>query len=177
MDFWICQHLESEGGNFTAAPAFRSCADKMAAYLLDLVGRPKCPGIRPHSLKVATIHPLKVEVVKGHANLSQLATRGNYRACAAQNTAEIYSRNVAQQQISVSDFAQNAFQVDKSQGSIGDVPPVFSGNTPQCEVEAPESEFEGANRYDWDIKLLGARKMQISGKEAKGICAYRRRQK
>ena len=41
MDFRICQPLEPEDEDFAAAPAFWSCAYKMEAYILDLVGIPK----------------------------------------------------------------------------------------------------------------------------------------
>ena len=77
-------------------------------YLLDLVGRHKGHGVRHRILKVTTIPRLMTEVVEAHANFPQLATRGNNRAVAAQDTDAIYSRNVAQHQISVSNFPQNA---------------------------------------------------------------------
>ena len=112
-NFWIGQPLESGGKNFATSPEFRHCANRRMTYLLDLVGHPKGHGVRPHSLKVATIPDMMNEVVKGHANLSKLATLGNYRSVAAQGVGKIYPRNFAQQRLPASNFAQNAFQVDK----------------------------------------------------------------
>ena len=68
-------------------------------------------GIRPHSLKVTTIDVLMVGIAKGKANLSQLAFQGNYREVDAQDMGNVYSRNLAQQQISVAKFAQKNFQL------------------------------------------------------------------
>ena len=64
--------------------------------LLFQPGRPDGHGIRPHSLKVATISTFPTEVTKGNANLSQLAIQGNYRAVAARDMPKVYSRNLAQ---------------------------------------------------------------------------------
>ena len=41
----------------TASPALWSFANRMMTYLLDLAGRPKGRGARPHILKVAKIPP------------------------------------------------------------------------------------------------------------------------
>ena len=65
-------------------------------------------GIRPHSLKVTTISALTTEIVKGDGNLAQLSAQENYRAIAAADMGEIYSRNVAQQQLYVSKFPQKS---------------------------------------------------------------------
>ena len=78
-------------------------------YLLELVGHPKGHGIRPNSFKVTTISVLMTESALGQANLSQLAIQGYYRAATAQDMAKVYSRNLARQQLSVSDFAQTPF--------------------------------------------------------------------
>ena len=75
------------------------------------------------------------EVVKGHANLSQLAIRWYYRAVAAHGVGKMYSRNVAQQQLSLPNFDQSASQVDMSPESIENGPPAFSGNTRQSDIE------------------------------------------
>ena len=78
----------------------------MMAYLLEVGGSLDGHGVRPRSLKVATISALMAGVGKRQDNLSQLAIRGNYRAVAAQDMDKVYSRNIEQQQLSVSDFAQ-----------------------------------------------------------------------
>ena len=83
-----------------------------------------------------------------------------YRAGAALGVAKIYSRNAAHQQRPVSNFAQNASHVDKCPGSSEIDPPAFSGNTSHCDVEVPESEFEGITPSDWAIKLLGGRQKE-----------------
>ena len=72
MDFWIGQPLESGNKSPDAIPAFRSCAYKMMDYLLDLSGRPEGHGIRPNSLKVATISTLTTEIIKGIGDFPQL---------------------------------------------------------------------------------------------------------
>ena len=66
---------ESELGFPNQAPAFWSCANKMMSLLLFLADRPGDHGIRPRSLKVTTIDVLVGEIVKGKANLSQLAAQ------------------------------------------------------------------------------------------------------
>ena len=128
LDFWICHPLsnESELGTFNRSHAFWSCANKMVNYLLDLDGLPEGHGIRPHSLKVTTISYLMADLAKGHANLSQLAIRGNYRHFAARYMANVYSRNIARRQIFVPNFAQSAFRGNTSIESIVAGRPVFS---------------------------------------------------
>ena len=81
----------------------------MKTYILEVDGRPQCHGIRPRSLKVATISALMAEVTKGQSNLPQLAIQGNYRADAAHGMAKRYSRNIARRQLFVSDVARSAF--------------------------------------------------------------------
>ena len=78
----------------------------MMTCLLLHEGRPEGHAIRPHSLNVTTIPTLMTEVVKGNANLPQLAIRGNYRACAAHDMAKAYSRNLAHRGIFVARLAQ-----------------------------------------------------------------------
>ena len=78
----------------------------MMDYLLEVADRPEGHGIRPRSLKVTTISALMTVVAKCQENLAKLAIRGNYRAVAAQDMDKVYSRNIEQQQLSVSDFAQ-----------------------------------------------------------------------
>ena len=81
-------------------------------YLLEAAGHPEVHGVRPRSLKVTTISALMPEAAKGQADLSQLAIRGYYRAVAAQDMDTVYSRNITQKQLFVSDFARSAFQKD-----------------------------------------------------------------
>ena len=90
VDCW-CMSLSL--GTFNHAPAFWSCANKMVTYLLEAATRPESHGIRPHSLKVTTIHGLMTEVGKGHSDISQLAIQGNYKGVAAQYVDRCYSRN------------------------------------------------------------------------------------
>ena len=95
LDCWIGHHpiIEYELGFPNHAHAFWSCADKMMTCLLLQSERPDGHGIRPHSLKVATISTWATEVIRGEANLPQLAIQGNYRADTAQDMAKVYSRN------------------------------------------------------------------------------------
>ena len=60
----------------------------MMDVLLDLAGRPKGRGIRPHSLKVETIYNLMTDIIIEQADLSQLEIQGNYRAATAQDMAK-----------------------------------------------------------------------------------------
>ena len=103
--FRLGRPLESEGANCAHDPAFLSCANKMMTYLLEVDGRAQDRGIRPHRLKLTTIPSLMTEVTNGQANSSQLAIRANYRDVAAQDMDKVYSRNIAQKQLSVSDIA------------------------------------------------------------------------
>ena len=112
------------------------------------------------------------DVVEEQANLSQLATQWDYRAVAAQDAAQIYSRNVGQQKLPVSNSAQTSSQVDKRQGYSKIDPPVLSGNTRHCDVEIAESEFDGLTPIGWATKLLGDRKKAVLWKRDKEIRAY-----
>ena len=110
-DFWIGQPLFSAVENcfFNQAPAFRSIANKRMAILLKRVNfTEEGHGIRPRSLKVTAISSLMDEIVKGKGNLAQLSAQGNYRAVTASDMGEIYSRNIDQQQLHVSKFAQKS---------------------------------------------------------------------
>ena len=82
------------------------------AYLLEVAEGPGRRGIRPRSLKVATISALMTEAAKGQANLPKLAIQGNYRAVAAQDMAKVYSRNIAHQ-LFVSGFEQFSFRKER----------------------------------------------------------------
>ena len=107
--------------------------------MLDLAGRSKGHGIMPNSLKATTISALMTDIVKGQSNLYQLATRWNYRAGESQGVAKIYSRNVANQQVPASNFAQSDFQSDMNQESIKNGPPALSANTRRYDIEVAES--------------------------------------
>ena len=62
--FRVGRPLESGNKDSDPSTAFRSCAHKLMAYLLDLAGHHKGNGIRPHSLKVTTISAIMKEVIK-----------------------------------------------------------------------------------------------------------------
>ena len=63
------------------------------------------------------------EIVKGKANLSQLAAQGNYREGTARDMGKVYSRNLAQQQLFVSKFAQKSFSENRNaEGREIDIP-------------------------------------------------------
>ena len=122
-------------------------------YLLFLEGHQDGHGLRPRSLKFATISTLTGEVTRGRENLSRLAIRCNYRAFAAQDADKVYSRNSAQRQIFVPKFAQKEFRGNKAAESISDDPSVFSeecllGETP------PGAEFQGRKPADWERSML-----------------------
>ena len=126
----------------------------MVDYLSDIAGHPKVHGIRPHSLKVTTIATL-MEEITGRSNFPQLATRGNYRAVAPHDMGKTYYRNVARQQLIVSNFAQSAFCANTKPESIKIGPPAFSANTCPDDIDVSESKPNGHTAYDWAIKLLG----------------------
>ena len=112
-DFWIGRALviESELGFPNQSHAFWSCANKVMPSLLFQAEKPECHWIRPHSQKVTTISTLITAVIiKGQADLSQLAIQGNYGAVAAQDMDKVYSRNLAHQQISVARLPQGAWR-------------------------------------------------------------------
>ena len=120
QDFWIGRPLEyeSELGTLNQPHAFWYRDNKMMTYLLEVDGLPEGHGIRPHSLKVATISALMADVAKGQANLSQLASQWNYMDVAAQDMDKAYSRNIAHRRLPASNFAQKYFQGNTSIGSI-----------------------------------------------------------
>ena len=127
-------------------------------HLLDLVGPPKCHGVRPRSLKVTTIPPLMAETAKGQANLHQLAIHWDRRGVAARDMANIYARNIARQKPPASNFARNACLTDNIPESIKNDPPVFSENTHRDGWRVSDSEFKGVKPHDRALKLSGARK-------------------
>ena len=96
------------------APALWSCADKMMTCLFFQAGRPDGRGIRPRSLNVATISVSMTEVIKGRANLSQLAIQGNYRAAATHDMDKVYSRNFPNRKIFVSQLGQKILRKTKT---------------------------------------------------------------
>ena len=100
--------------------------------LLFQAGHPESHGVRPHSLKVTTISTLMTEVIKGRANLSQLAIQGNYMDVAAQDMANVYSRNLAQRQIFVSRLAQKAFRRNRNVESLTTDPPEIAD---ECQTD------------------------------------------
>ena len=109
-------------------PAFWPCANKVVICLLFQARRPECHGVRPHSLKVATICDLMTEVIKGQSNFHQLAIQENYRDVAARDMAKVYSRNLAHRQSPASRLARGILR------EIGT--PILSQLTP------PESSEE-----------------------------------
>ena len=126
----------------------------MSILLLFLSEHPEDRGIRPHSLKVTTIDVIMGEIVKGEANLSQLAAKGNYRAATTQDMGKVYLRNSAQQkQIPVSKFAQKNSQRGKNDDSLPCDLQEFS------EISRRDGIFltkavQGRRPADWDMSLL-----------------------
>ena len=93
------------------------------------------------------------EVARGQAQLSKLASQGNYRAPNAQDTAQVYSRNSARRQIFVSQLAQKDFKENKDAESIAEGPSVFPD---ECLLDKthPAAELHGLKPVDWPIDLL-----------------------
>ena len=86
-------------------------------------------GIRPRSLKVTTISALTGEIVTGKANLAQLAAQWNYRAVDDQDMRNGYSRNLAHQQLFVSNFAQKSFIGNQNADGLNANVPDFAGKS------------------------------------------------
>ena len=107
------------------SPNFGIALVKMAIYLLTKTDLPDGHCIRPRSLKVTTIASVMTEVVIGHANLSRLAIRCNYRDVAPHDVAKIFSRNAAQQRLTASYCAQSDFRRNKGAASLAQGPPIF----------------------------------------------------
>ena len=149
-DFRIARPLviESELGFPNQVPAFWSCANKVMTCLLFQARHTDGHGVRPHSLMVTTIFTLMTEVIKGNANLSQLATQGDYLHVAAQDMAKAYSRNLAHRQIFVSHSAQKAFQGNRNVDAFKTAPPEISE---ECQAgENPRTPSpNGKNRPIW----------------------------
>ena len=102
------------------------------------------------------------EVAKGKANLSQKSSRGNYRAATAHDMDEVYSRNIAQQRHSVSDFAQGDFERGDTLESIKEDSPIFLENRLESEMSSFETEFHGLKPDDLSITVLSKRGMRAS---------------
>ena len=108
-------------------------------YLLEVDERPEGHGIRPRSLKVATISALMTEAAQGQGDLSQLAIQGNYRAVAAHHMYKAYSRNIAKHQLCASDFAQSAFGMSAILESIKEDTPVYLEGRRESEASSSET--------------------------------------
>ena len=154
-DFWVGKPLivESELAPPNHSPAFWYCSDKTMTRLLFHVGRPNGHGIRQHSLNVTTISVLMTEVIKGHANLSQLAFQGNYRAATVHDMVKVYSRNLAHRKIFASKWARGAFKENKDAESIVEDPSVFLGECLLDKTPLAE-EFQGLEPADWPLDIL-----------------------
>ena len=101
------------------------------------------------------------EFAKGTSDLSQLSIHGNYRAVAAQDVEDVYSRNVARKHIFVSKFAQKAIQDNKSADSIVESPSAFSGDKPPDKTPL-DTEFQGLKPADCALAILKRGKRRIS---------------
>ena len=121
--------------------------------LLFQAGHPEGHGIRPHSLKVTTISTLMTEVIKGQANLYQLAIQGNYRAVAAHGMDGVYSRNLAHREIFVSRLAHKAFRVNRCAESIADGTPEIS-EARQTDKKSPNADFICQKPVGWAPAIL-----------------------
>ena len=138
----------------------------MVTYLLELAGRPKSRGIGPESLKVATISVLMAEVARCQSDSSQLAIRGNYRTVAAQDLAKVYSRNIAQHQRRVSDFAQSQnVGIQRNPAASpefpGEFPSEFPGEFPGCWIRRGISWDPG-----FGVQFSGKSPGEFAGKSA-----------
>ena len=96
---------------------------------------------RPHSLKVTTISALMGEIVQG-GDLAQLEVQGNYRAVTAQDMGGVYSRNLDQQQITVSNSAQQSPNGNQNAEGMAPCIPDFVG-FPQGDSAALNTEVLG----------------------------------
>ena len=166
-DFWIGRALviESELGFPNQSHAFWSCANKVMPSLLFQAEKPECHWIRPHSQKVTTISTLITAVIiKGQADLSQLAIQGNYGAVAAQDMDKVYSRHMAHHhhhhhhhhQICVSRLAQKSCQGNRGVEFIADGPP---GISEECLTgkKSTRADFLGRKPVDRAIDILKKR--------------------
>ena len=76
-------------------------------------------------MEVPTISPRMADVVRGNANLSQLAIQWPYRAVNAQDMARIYSRDVARRRLCVPTSAQSDFAENKDLEEVMMAHPIF----------------------------------------------------
>ena len=135
------------------------------AYLLEVAEGPGRRGIRPRSLKVATISALMTEAAKGQANLPKLAIQGNYRAVAAQDMAKVYSRNIAHQ-LFVPDLEQFAFRRAAISDSITEDPSVYLENRQESGMSSFETEPMVLNPAGCAIIVLAKREnADVLGKD------------
>ena len=109
------------------------------------------------------------DVAKFQSNSPQLAIRGNYRTAAARDMAKVYSRNLAQQQLRVSDFAQIDFENNTSLESVKIGHDVFPGDTHQNDAGSFDIEFHGREPRDWALKLLAIREKSDVWQKGKRI--------
>ena len=110
-------------------------------------------GIRPHSLKVTTISALMGEIAKGKGNLAQLSVQGNYRAATAQEMGKIYSRNIANQQLFVSKYAQKTVKENQNAEILPPDLPDFK-EVSRGDNALLTKEVQGGKPLDWALDLL-----------------------
>ena len=75
-------------------------------------------------------------------------------AVAAHDMSMAYSRNIAKRQLSVSDFAQSAFDRDATLESTKEARPVFLENRRESKMASFETEIHGLKPAGRDIRVL-----------------------
>ena len=125
----------------------------------------------PHSLKDTTISAIMDEIAKGDANLSHLAIQGNYRAAAAHDMGNAYSRNLAQRKIFLSKLAKKATGGNQTAESLTAELPEFSEKN-QGGDKSLNAEILG-KPADWALAVLKqrgpSRRPQKRPQEVKGV--------
>ena len=84
-----------------------------------------------------------------------------------------YSRNIAQRQLCVSDFAQIAFIKNASLESPKEGPAISLANSQQMETESSDAEFQESGPMGWALKIpSGREKADVLKKDKKLLRLY-----
>ena len=170
QDFLIPPPFDSGRAGFNAVPAYGSVPGKRwLFFLLRAAKHHEVLGSRPHNLEVTAISAPMADVAQGNAHFPQIARRRNFRAVAAHDMANIYSRKVAHRLLFVSKFALSYFYEDKGPMGLEKGPPVFLDSEGDSDEVISASNGRGriaSYRSDKHLSLRGKNDLRTRGKEA-----------
>ena len=140
------------------------CARKMKTSLLRMASHPEGRGIRPHSLKAATISALMTDVIKGTSSSPQIAIQGDYRDVATRDMEKSTQGTSRNDNSSYIISRNRLFAIATVIGIWQRSRWPFLGIAEDSEVGVSASHGKGRIEADCAIKHLSLRKSAICKK-------------